>query len=133
MWESALARAQEYAQAHPDDVYAWFNVGSNLTQLGRYAEAVEAYRQAESIGWPRRMLWYQVGPMEAYYHVGDYEKVIALTDQVMAQTNQVEEVWYWRGMALKGKGQVDAARQAFERSLALRPTFELPKQALQQQ
>lgn len=131
MWEAALARAEEHAQAHPDDVYAWFNVGTNLTHLGRYEEAVEAYRRAEAIGWPRRMLWYQVGPMEAYYHVGAYDKVIALTDQVMRQTNQVEEVWYWRGMALRALGQADAARQAFERSLSLRPSYAPPREALQ--
>lgn len=131
MWEAALARAEEHARAHPDDVYAWFNVGTNLTRLGRYEEAVEAYGRAEALGWPRRMLWYQVGPMEAYYHVGDYDKVIGLTDQVMRQTDQVEEVWYWRGMALRALGQADAARQAFERSLSLRPSYDLPREALE--
>ncbi|MEZ4618051.1 MAG: C39 family peptidase [Caldilineaceae bacterium] len=37
MWQQALASAQQSVQAQPNNAYAWFNLGTDLTQLGDYA------------------------------------------------------------------------------------------------
>jgi len=132
MWEAALAHAEAEVAARPDDVFAWFNLGSSLTHLGRMAEATEAYRQAEAIGWPKRMLWYQFEPYQAFYEQGEHDTVIRFSDQVMALTDQIEEVWYWRGRALAGRGEADAARAAFERALALNPGYRPALMALEE-
>ncbi len=131
MWEAALAAAEAEVAQRPEDVFAWFNLGSDLTRLGCYAEATEAYRRAEAIGWPFRMLWYQFEPYQAFYEQGEYDTVIRFSDQVMTQTDQIEEVWYWRGRTLAGKGETDAARAAFEQALALSPGFEPAREALE--
>lgn len=131
MWEAALAAAEAEVAQRPEDVFAWFNLGTDLTRLGRYAEATEAYRRAEAIGWPFRMLWYQFEPYQAFYEQGEYDVVVRLSDQVMALTDQIEEVWYWRGKALAAKGDADSARAAFERALALNPGFAPAREALE--
>ncbi len=128
MWEEALVAARAEVEANPEDPYAWFNLGSDLTALERHEEAVEAYARAEAIGLPRRMLWYQFGPFESYLSVGQPEKVIALADFVIAQTDQIEEVWYWKGLALQAQGDLTSARQALERAANLNPNF-APAQA----
>lgn len=89
MHENALATAQAEAAADPKDAFAWFNVGTNLTALGRHDEAAAAYDQARLAGLPWRMLWYQFGPYRAYYETGRYEDVRALPpDRSISRTGR---------------------------------------------
>jgi len=127
MWQEALATAQQVVQTEPTNPYAWFNLGSDLTVLGDYAAAAEAYDRARAIGLPWRMLWYQFGPFEAYYAMGRYQDLITLADATLATTESVEELHYWRGKGLAALGNLDAARQAWQQALRFNPTY-LPAQ-----
>jgi len=128
MYERALQVAQTEATAPPDDcvayascddwvTYAWFNVGSSLNSLGRYEEAAAAYDQARQLGLHFRVLWYQFGPYESYYGAGRYDDVIALANATLATTSNLEESYYWRGLARLAQGDPDAARADFEAAL----------------
>jgi tetratricopeptide (TPR) repeat protein len=128
MYERALERAQSEAASPPDTcvayakcedwvTFSWFNVGDSLTSLGRHAEAVIAYDQARQLGLHFRMLWYQFGPYESYYAVGRYEDVITLADATLATARNLEESYYWRGMARLAQGDVREARADFEAAL----------------
>ena len=117
----ALARAD--VDARPQDAFAWFNLGSDLTALAQFAEAAAAYDHARQLGLPWRMLWYQFGPFEAYFEVGRNAEVLALADATLKTTTDVEEVYYWRGRALAALGDADGARQAFARAVALNPRY----------
>ncbi len=130
MWQAAADQADAETRANPQDPFAWFNLGSSLVSLGRYADAAVAFDQARAIGWPERMLWYQFGPFEAYFNVGRAADVIALADEVLAEADSVEEVHYWRGRGLAALGDTAAARAALEQSLALNPDFVPAAQAL---
>jgi tetratricopeptide (TPR) repeat protein len=63
------------------------------------------------------MLWYQFGPYESYHAVGRYDDVIALADATLATAGNLEESYYWRGMARLGQGDADGARPDFEVAL----------------
>lgn len=130
MYEKALAAAQAEAAANPVDAFAWFNVGTNLTALGRYDEAAAAYDQARLAGLPWRMLWYQFGPYEAYYQVDRYQDVITLAQATLAVADNLEESHYWLGMAQLAQGTVDEARREFELALALNANFAPAYEAL---
>jgi tetratricopeptide (TPR) repeat protein len=97
--------------------FAWFNVGTNLTSLGRHTEAAPAYDQARQRGLYFRMLWYQFGPYESYYAVGRFDDVIALANATLATTANLEESYYWRGMARLAQGDNDGARSDFNTAL----------------
>jgi tetratricopeptide (TPR) repeat protein len=97
--------------------FSWFNVGSSLTSLGRHDEAVVAYDRARQQGLHYRMLWYQFGPYESYYAVGRYEDVIALADATLETTDNLEESYYWRGLARLAQGNVEGARTDLEAAL----------------
>jgi hypothetical protein len=132
MWQRSLAAASAATAAQPDDPFAWFNLGSSAVALGDFATAAAAFDQARARGLPWRMLWYQFGPFAAYYGVGRYEEVALLADATLAGTDSVEEIHYWRGMALAALGRPDEARASWNRALALNPAFTLAADALAQ-
>ena len=130
--EIALITAQEEASADRRDSYAWFNMGTALTRLGRYEEAAVAYDQARREGaLPWRMTWYQFGPFEAYYHSGRLDDVLALVRVNMANgARYVEETWYWQGRVLQQRGDVAGARGAYTQSLNLNRFYSAARAAL---
>lgn len=130
MWQRSLERAQAEAAANPSDSYAWFNLGSSLTALGRYAEAASAFDQARVIGLPWRMLWYQFEPFRAYDESGRHAELLALADSVIATAGNIEETFFWRGRALQAMGDAEAARQAFQRAVELNSNYVEAQQAL---
>ncbi|MEE9616156.1 MAG: C39 family peptidase [Anaerolineae bacterium] len=128
MYERALETARVEALTMPEScvayadcadwvTFSWFSAGSSLTSLGRHAEAAGAYDQARQLRLHYRMLWYQFGPYESYHAVGRYDDVIALAGATLATANNLEESYYWRGMARLAQGNTGGARADFEAAL----------------
>jgi tetratricopeptide (TPR) repeat protein len=63
------------------------------------------------------MLWYQFGPYESYYEYGRYDDVIALADATLVTAGNLEESYYWRGMARWAQGNAQGARSDFNKAL----------------
>jgi hypothetical protein len=97
-----------------DQYFAWFNRGTNLRWLQDYAGAAAAYDQAFQVypsipeaERPWRMLWYQTGPYTAYFYSGRYWDVFNLANttlDAMQSEKNIEETYYWRGMAKQALG-----------------------------
>ena len=111
--------------------FAWFNIGSSLTGLGRHEEAAASYDQARVLGLPWRMLWYQFGPYESYHAVGRYADIITLATVTVNITYNLEESFYWRGVAYLAQGNVDQARADLETALQYNPSFAAAQEALE--
>lgn len=127
----AFENAKSEATLDPDDKWAWFNMGTSLVQLGRYEEAVLAFDRARTLQLPFRMLWYQFAPYEAYYQVGRYDDVIALALANERQTEYVEEIYYYRGLAYAAQGNVDEAIRQFDRALVYNSNYTQAQNAKQ--
>lgn len=123
MWMDAEVRARAELSLDANDAFAWFNLGSSLIAQGRSVEAAAAFDQAQALGLPERMLWYQFQPFEAYLAEGRPQDVLALTDAVLRSTESIEEIYYWRARALLAVGDVAGAQAAVQRALTLAPTF----------
>lgn len=132
MWNSALARSQQEAAQAPNDPYAWFDLGSDYVGLDDMQNAATAYDHARSLGLPWRMTWYQFGWFEAYYQTGRYDDVIALADATIKVTTDIEEMYYYKGLALKAKGDIDKARANFQIALQHNLNFGPAQTALNQ-
>jgi tetratricopeptide (TPR) repeat protein len=130
MFEHALEVAQAEVAARPESGYAWFNLGTSLVSLGRTGDAVTAYDRARTLKLPWRMLWYQFGPFEAYLAEGRIADVQTLADANLAQSKDLEESHYFRGRALQAKGQIDAARAAYQAALRANGRFAPASDAL---
>lgn len=137
MWQQAAAKAQAETAVAPANAYAWFNLGTNLTELGQltgdqsyFANAAAAFDQARTIGLPWRMLWYQFQPYEAYLAVGRTEDVLTLANATLSSGGGQEEAYYYRGLAYLAQGNPDQARLDFEQAIAWNSTFTAVQAAL---
>lgn len=138
-WQPAADLAQADLNRDPANPFAWFNRGSSLTHLAAqtsdpalWQEAAAAFDQARLLGLPPRMLWYQFQPYEAYWVNGRYDDILTLTEATLISQGgrNVEETYYYQGLALRALGQKDAAALAFKRATQLRPGYALAEQAL---
>lgn len=118
MWRMVAARAQNEIDADLENVFAWFNLGTALTEMGArtgearyYQGAVQAYDEARALGLPPRMLWYQFRPYLAYLRVDRHDDVIALADATLETQGgrNVEETYWYKGVALEEQGFIDEA------------------------
>jgi tetratricopeptide (TPR) repeat protein len=121
--ERALERSQVEVAARPEDAYAWFNLGSNLTYFERYAEAAQAFDTALGLGLPWRFTRYQFGPYIAYFHQGRYQDVIDLATATLYRTSKSEEAMLWRGWARFGLGDLPGALEDFHAALEINPNY----------
>ena len=127
----ALARAKAATEKHPDDAFAWFNLGTNLVYFERYGEATRAYDEALRLGLPQRFLRYQFGPFMAYFHTGRMQDLLALTEYALKITPNSEEAHLWRGWAYYRLGERQQAIEEFRAALEANPHYEDAKYALQ--
>jgi len=132
---AALKASNEiYGLSGIDHYFAWFNRGSSLVALQDYGGAAVAYDETFKVyndipesERPWRMLWYQTGPYFAYYGVGRYYDLLYLADgtlQAMQGEKNLEESYYWRGMARAATGDQAGAIEDFRASLLYHPEFE---------
>jgi hypothetical protein len=108
--------------------FAYFNLGSIHVARYEYVDAAYAFDMARSIGLPWRFLWYQTGPYFAYFYTGRYQDVVDLANETLNLQENLEESWYWRGMARfqlgDRPGAIDDWRQALIRHPGFAPALE---------
>ena len=118
--ERALANVRSSIEADPNNVYAWFNLGSNLVYFEKYEEAALAYDKARELELlPLRMFRYQFGPFWAYFHADRIDELVLLSDYARGITNMSEETWFWYGWALYRQDDFKGAKAAWEKALSI--------------
>lgn len=113
-----------------DLFFVYYNLGTSLTALQEYPAAAAAYDQAFSLypeipenDRPWRMLWYQTGPYEAYFHTGRYEDVIELGNQTLNTAGGpiLEESFFWLGKAREAQGDLEKAIYDYKKAMEINP------------
>lgn len=132
MWRNVAAGAQTQVEQNPDDVFAWFNLGTSLTRLGEmtgeqeyYQGGAQAFDKAREIGLPPRMLWYQHRPYIAYEKAGRFQDVIDLANATLETQGgrNVEETYWYKGHALAALGDLYGAQEAYQSALEVNENF----------
>lgn len=149
-WEDQHARAValQETRTQPRNAFAWFNLGTSLLKLGDAVGAAQAYDQARGLpvnraydpdrpggmlgNWPWRTLWYQFGPLEAYYKVARHGEVVSLASETLRWAPDHEESYYWRGKARAALGQRNLALADFRAALRYRPGYAEARAALRE-
>ena len=130
MWRNAADDARTAVAARPDDPFHWFNLGTNLLATGDASAAADAFDRARALGLPWRMLWYQFGPLDAYWQMGRHQEVLELTQTTIESGAPNEEIYFWQGKALASLGRLDEARAAWATAQQLNPDYLPVQQAL---
>lgn len=112
---------------NPNDMHSWFNLGTSYFGLAEYAKAKEAFEKSRALGWPRRMLWYQIQPVQTYNKLGEYEKALELADIGLKYNVSFAELHLEKAIAHKGLGDIAKAREEVQKALSFAPNFELAK------
>lgn len=129
-WQNALSRAKQEHELDPQNPYPVFNIATASYQLGNYKQSVDAFEKVQG-KLPRRMLWYQIEPIWAYYELKNYDRVFAITDQILENGNRAfSELYLIRGKIYEQEGNLEAARQQYELALKYNENYKEAKEAL---
>ncbi len=128
--QNALDVAQAETRSDPENAFTWFNLGSNLTYFERYIEATDAYDKARELGLPQRMLRYQFGPFIAYFHTGQMDDLVTLTEYALEVTPNAEEALLWHGWAMYRQQDNVQAIKDFQQALIENPNYQDAQYAL---
>jgi tetratricopeptide (TPR) repeat protein len=123
MYQNSVARNQKDVDKNPNDMYAWFNLGTAHFALGEYEKAKVAFEKSENIGWPHRMLWYQIQPIQTYNKLGEYRKALATADLALWFNDSFAEVHYEKAISYKGLGESQNAKNEAQKALDSDPGF----------
>jgi tetratricopeptide (TPR) repeat protein len=123
MYERAAKLAQSEIAQDGRDMYAWFNLGTSLYGLEKYEEAKQAFEKSKSLGWPKRMLWYQIQPIQTYNALGEYARAMELADVALVGNDSFAEAHLEKAIAYKGLGNTQRAREEAERALFFYPNL----------
>lgn len=116
-WQNAVEKSQSVLTQNPDDIYARFNLSVALYNTQDYQRSVEEFEKVEN-RLPFRTLWYQIEPIKAYFELGNYQRVFSLTDKVLNNYNKAfSELYLIRGEIYKKQGNVEAAKEEFQKAV----------------
>ncbi|MBU6415046.1 C39 family peptidase [Patescibacteria group bacterium] len=121
MYQNAITRNQADAARHPHDPYPWFNIGTSYFGLGEYEKAKIAFETSRAIGWPSRMLWYQIQPIQNYNRLKEYKKALELIAVGLKNNESFAELYEERAIAYAGLGDAARAKDAAETAVRLAP------------
>ncbi|HMN14553.1 MAG TPA: hypothetical protein PKD55_19725, partial [Bellilinea sp.] len=119
----ALEASQQATIDEPENPFAWYNYGNNLTYFENYGQAALAFDEARALKLPQRTLRYQFHPFFAYFYVNRLDDLMELTAYALKITPNSEEALLWRGWGNYRLGKRDAALRDFQAALAARPGY----------
>ena len=130
-WENALERAERESQLSQDSVYPWFNMSTAYYHLEDYQNSVTAFEKVED-RLPKRMLWYQIEPIQSYQKLGKYDRVFTIIAKVLENGNRAySELYQIRGEIYLDQGKKDLAKNVFEQALAYNKYFKKAQVSLE--
>ncbi|MBI2610507.1 C39 family peptidase [Candidatus Kaiserbacteria bacterium] len=129
-WQNAKARAEGELANNPNDLRAHYNLVTALYYLGDYEGSAREFEKIEG-KLSRRKLWYQHEPIDAYFRLGKYDRVLSLTDGVINDNNKsVSELYVLRGKVFESRGDTASARSEYEKALYYKEHLQSAKDAL---
>jgi len=126
----AVSAARLAATQHPEDGFAWLNLGENLYRSGSYDEARAAWERAKKLQLTARTLWYTIWPAANYNQLGQYQQALDVVAIPLATDPNNAQALLERGNAYKGLGNATRARADYALALDVDPSLLPAKQAL---
>jgi hypothetical protein len=128
--ERTIEQIRAELEFRPGDPELLYALGTNLHDIGRYDEAINAYEQASAIGLPPKMLWYVYWPAEAYNALGRYQEAIQVAETQIASAQTFGDMRYERARALEALGESELAIAEYNAALRDDPKLTRAEEAL---
>ncbi len=129
-WKKAVDLSKQKILENPNDYTAGFNLSVAYYKLGDYQKSVEEFEKVQS-RLPFRTLWYQIEPILAYYQLGNYNRVIQISDQILGYHNRAySELYILKGNIYLKQGNKEAARTEFQKALQYNKNLTAAQEAL---
>ena len=129
-WRKAADLSLTQLSQNPTDIYARFNLSVAYYNTGDFQKSVQEFEKVEN-QLPFRTLWYQIEPIEAYYELENYDRVFALSDKILNNQNRAfSELYMLKGESYKKQGNMDKAREEFQKAVFYNKNLLSAQQAL---
>lgn len=121
-WEKSVENSRRHLPGDQNghlegEVYNRFNLSVAYYNVGDYQKSVEEFEKVENL-LPFRTLWYQIEPIQAYYELGNYDRVFEITNKILNNYNRAfSELYILRGNIYKNQENLDAARAEYEKAV----------------
>lgn len=116
-WKKAAVNSENILKNDPANINTIFNLSVAYYNIGEYQKSIEAFEKVEN-KLPFRTLWYQIEPIEAYFELGNYDRVFEITDKVLNNQNRAfSELYMIRGNIYKKQGNLAAAKSEYEKAV----------------
>lgn len=128
-WQNTLERSKRETEL-TDTTFPEFNKAVANYYLGNYEQSIEDYELVAN-NLPRRMLWYQLEPILAMQKLGQYDRIMTLSERILNGGNRAfSELYQIRGEIYLAQGNRDAAKREFETAVQYNINYQPAKDAL---
>lgn len=117
----AIGDRQLIVQLAPASASAWINLGVELHNAAKYADAILAYNRAYTLDSTQTVILIDLA--NAYLAQADYPNALANFDKALAREPGSADYHYRRGIARQSAGDQAGAIQDYEQALARDPTL----------
>jgi tetratricopeptide (TPR) repeat protein len=128
-WQNAVEAAQLELENNPTDREARLNLAISLFYTGDHESSVKEFEKIRNL--PMRALWYRLEPVQAYYELGNYEKVFSLSLEIFGNKNiGYAELYLLRGQSYLAQNKTDLAKAELEKAVLYNKNLKSAKDAL---
>ena len=116
-WQNAVENSLQELSDNPNDTYAGLNLSVAYYNTGEFQKSIEQFEKVENL-LPFRTLWYRIEPIQAYYELGNYDRVFQITERVLNFYNRAfSELYILRGKIYQKQGKIEEARTEFQKAV----------------
>lgn len=123
MYQNSVIKNQADTNVNPNDMYAWFNLGTSYFGMGDYQDAKAAFEKSQRLGWTHRILWYNFDPVITYNKLGEWQNAINMANLGLWFNDNYAEMHYEKYIAYKGLGDSVNANAEYQKALSLDPNI----------
>ncbi len=122
-WQKAKTISTKRLEQNPDNFIAQFNRSVASYHLGEFQQSIADFEAVQS-KLPMRHLWYQIEPIQAYFELKEYQKVLSLTRQILDNHNRAfSELYLIRGQTYQNLNQPNQARFEYNQAILYNANF----------
>ncbi len=116
-WQQAKERAIREYKEDSSHTWAKYNEITARYYLKEYSGVITEFEKIKDM-LTRRKLWYQMEPIESYFVLKQYDKVVELADKIINDNNKsVSELYVMKGKIYESKGDTVSAQREYEKAV----------------